>query len=510
MPLQSAIRDYALHNSQDALAQLVPELKNNGGKDLYTALLIMKMFEHTHPELQAQLGSCYYCGDGVKTEIEKAFNLLREAEANGSIQCKYDLGWYFYDRGEYSYAIDMFKFCLSHQDAFDDQQLNASYICLGDSYSRLSDPNLSAAIENLLVAADKYHDGFACGRLGTIYSDESFRTYDANKAIKYYELGASYGDEASAYRLAVNYIFGNEKLQIKRNGKKAERILLPFSDSDNCDILRSLGNLYRQGDPKNGVNRDYDKSKIYYKRSWEIQNDPHVAANLGYIYFYLNEYEDAAKMLIIADEENYSIYSDFLGRMYKDGVLGTRDIQKATYYYGRAYEAEALNNVFTYVEFAELLEQNGDYQKAYDVSNQGLEKFKDVSFLYIKANLVLSGKITNRNSPEEAAEMMEDYINYDGIHKANAHLILGEYYFAVREYRKAERHYMDAFSLGISDAAVYLGRLYENGGGTISADVKKAFEWYLKAAEAGSSIGKEEVGCFKKSVFFGYHRTRNL
>lgn len=69
---------------------------------------------------------------------------------------------------------------------------------------------------------------------------------------------------------------------------------------------------------------------------------------------------------------------------------------------------------------------------------------------------------------------------------------------------------MDAFEIGEPDAAFFLGKLYESGGGTINADVNKAFEWYSKAAEAGSVIAQEEVSCFKKGLFGGYRRIRSL
>lgn len=507
--INTAYKDFSVHHISAGLVNSVAALRANGGQDLHTALLIMKMFESSHPELQSELGDCYYQGDGLSENIDKALDMFKKAAQKGSLRAQYDLGWYYYDRGEYLRAIENFSVCISHKTELNDHKLSRCYACLGDAYSKISEPKTSTAIENLAIAADKYHHGFACRRLGQIYAQSGTHHFDPSKAIRYFELGASCGDSISAHELGINYILGDENLQIKPNGRKAESVLLPFADSEEYDILRDLALLYQRGDSDNGISKNYPKAKSYYERAWALQQNPFMAANLGYVYFCLDEYRNAEKMLIIADSAGYSDYSDFLGRMYREGFLGTKDLNKAAYYYGRAYNAGELNNVFTCGEFAELLEETGDYQKAYDVADKGEEKFNDIWFVFIKANLVLNGKVTNRISLDRAAEMMELCIRYN-THTEDAHMALGKYYLSVREFRKAEKHYMDAFGIGVADAAVYLGRLYEKGGGTINADINKAYEYYAKADSTGSALGKEEVSCFKKGMFGGYKRIRSL
>ena len=112
-------------------------------------------------------------------------------------------------------------------------------------------------------------------------------------------------------------------------------------------------------------------------------------------------------------------------------------------------------------------------------------------------------------SLECAAEMLETCIRYNE-HKAESYLALGEYYLQAREYRKAEGIYTEAFNDGVADAAVYLGRIHEQGGGSIKSDANYAYDWYLKAANAGSRLGKLETECFKKGMFSGYKRFKNI
>jgi len=315
--MNTAYKDFSVHHISAGLVNSVAALRANGGQDLHTALLIMKMFESSHPELQSELGDCYYQGDGLSENIDKALDMFKKAAQKGSLRAQYDLGWYYYDRGEYLRAIENFSVCISHKTELNDHKLSRCYACLGDAYSKISEPKISTAIENLAIAADKYHHGFACRRLGQIYAQSGTHHFDPSKAIKYFELGASCGDSISAHELGINYILGDENLQIKPNGRKAESVLLPFADSEEYDILRDLGLLYQRGDSDNGISKNYPKAKSYYERAWALQQNPFMAANLGYVYFCLDEYRNAEKMLTIADSAGYSDYSDFLGRMYR-------------------------------------------------------------------------------------------------------------------------------------------------------------------------------------------------
>jgi len=508
--LKTAIRDFSVNNSQTSLEQIVPKLRENGGQDLNTAILLLQMLESVYPDLQAELGNYYYEGLGIIRDTNKAFVLFQKAAAKGSIKAHYDLGWYYYDSNEYLRAVEHFSFCVSHKNDFDDYKLSRIYECLGDSYTRLSEPNFTNAIENLLIAADKYHQGYACRRLAIIYKKPGTHYYDPEKAIKYYRLGISYGDLASVNSLAIDYIMGNDDMKIKPNSREAENILLPFAGCNDFDIMHALGLLYMHEHAEIGFEQDLQKAKHYFERAWKLKQNTHLASNLGYVYYCLGDYFNAEEMLIIADNAGNTESSDFLGRIYKDGLLGIADPRKAAYYYGRTYETNTLNNLFTWAEYVEVLESSDEYQKAYDIAGEGLEKYRDAWFLYCQASLVLKGKVVNRVPYEQAAEMMEAYINAYDHHEDDAHMLLGHYYISAREYRKAEHQYLEAFSHGNIDAAINLGRLYETGGGTIPSDINKAYEWYLKAAESGSIVGKNEISCFKKGFFGGYRRIRSL
>lgn len=507
--MKTAYRDYSITCDKTELAKNASILRKNGGHDLYTALLIMKAFEADFPDLQAELGDCYFSGDGVHQDKEKAYLLFEQALKNGSVRVNYDFGWYYYDRNDYLRAIEHFKICLNHSTQFNDYKLGHCYACIGDSYSKKAEPNMSMAIENLAVAAEKYKDGFSCMRLGMIYSNKSDNSFNPEKAIKYYSLGASYGSDRAIHELSKSYILGNKELNINPNWEKAERLLLPHANSNDADVLNDLGLLYMVGDTNN-AGRDLQKSKQFYERAWAVQQHPLTASRLGYVCFCLENFMEAEKMLKYADEEDVCHYSDFLGRIYNCGYVVPRDPQKAAYYYGRKYnDSHSLNNLFTFDEYANLLEEIGEYSKSYEVAEAGEREYNDVCFVYIRGKLVLKRRVIDKASLSEAAEMMEACIRYDTNVK-EAHSMLADYYLLFKEYRKAERHLLDLAEMGDANAALRLGRLYEAGGGSIISSVDKAYSWYEKSASMGSDEGQKELDCFKRGVFGGIRRTRGF
>jgi TPR repeat protein len=127
-------------------------------------------------------------------------------------------------------------------------------------------------------------------------------------------------------------------------------------------------------------------------------------------------------------------------------------------------------------------------------------------------------------------------------------LLLGEYYYGSKEYRKAEKLLQDVYGkddpetkpeaamlLGqiyqygagsinadfekaknyylymlteqnSSEAAYRMATLYERGAGRIKPDVNTAVTWYEKAADMGNRKAEEELKHFRKGFFGGYSR----
>ena len=501
-----AIQEYSKNRDTRYLVEMARETNNSDIKDdQVISLLLMQMLAGENAEMYSALGDRYYQGAGVRRDEAKALEMFRAAADQGSARSMYDLAWYYYDRQEYMYAIDYFERCIKAQEELEPYMVGKSYAQLGTSYANLPAPKYAQAIEHLTTAADKYQNSFAARRLGMIYGEKESNCFSADKCLHYLEQAAKGGDVIAAEKLGCYYIFGDESLGVSRNGYRAEQVLLPYADKDSALLLRYLGYLYLNGDSEHGLSPDLDKSCEFYTKSLALEPHDRAEADLGYAYYKLNQYQKAEELLLKADQNSMLYYSDFLGRMYREGNLGPRDPAKALYYYQRAFSSGSMNNAFTCAEYAELLEELGDYQKAYDVAEYGHDKYNDIWFVYIKARLVLSGMVTNRISPDNAAELMQLCLRHNS-HTKEANIILGQYYLRVRNYRLAEKHFLDAFRAGDADAAVYLGQLYEAGGGTVKANPSMAYEWFTKAAAAGSEWGRQEVACWRKGLLGGWHR----
>lgn len=504
--ISDAVRKYSNYAKRNELAAVAKHLHSEGDEQKYTALLLMKMLENEDPDVQSLLGDCYYQGTGVYKNLDKAVSMFRSASNKGSTRADYDLAWYYYDTKDYVRAIEHFKRCIAPESGLDDGTVGRSHRCMANAYANMPNPDMQQAVNHWRIAADKYHDSFASKKLGFWFSESGSDHCDVHMCQHYLNKAIENGDTEAVHRLAQLYMFGDESLGIKVDGYRAERILLPFADNNDVDILEDLGLVYRRGE---GVTQDYNLAKLYFEKAWRIYQSPWLASQLGYVYYLLEDYANARDKLEYADARGNYNFSDFLGRMYREALGGPADLYRAKKYYGHTYEINSMSNFFTFSEYADLLVELGDYQEAYDVSVKGVEVHNDIHFYFIMAKLVLTYRVRNQMEQAEAIETLDECIERD-YNASEANWILAEYCNNTHRYQRAIRHYAKAFQAGNADAAVAIGRIYEKGDGSVGLDPSLAYDWYLKAANAGSAIGRAEVACFTTNFFGKVKRVRHL
>lgn len=497
--LATAIKNYSTNAETGELITLVKKLYADGKRQKYTALLLIKMLEDVDPDMMSLLGDSYYQGDAVEKDLLKAEELFSRAAKRGSVRADYDIAWLFYDKGNYKQAIDYFQRCKNNVTNFTFSQMGKIFHCLGYAYSNLAEPDYQRAVECFSEAAEKYNNTLSYRQLG-ILAIQDERNRDIPKALRYFEYAAQRGDLYSVHEMAYAYLYGIPDV-IERDLSKAEQYLRPHEDCVYWDVLTDLGVLYKRKE-------NWHRSAYFFQQAWNLREDVACAGDLGYAYFRIGEYLKAEEYLKYADKHGDSSYSDFLGRMYSQGILGYCNKKLAIQYYEHAYQKNQLNNVYTCMEYLELLIDEGQFAKAFEVADTGETQYNDIEFVYQKAKLVLQGKARNI-SEDEAAEMLEDVARYDG-YQDQAHFELGRYYYIKRRYLRAVKHLSASFDTGDTEAAVIIGRIYEKGDGSISIDFNKAYEWYSKAANAGDRIGKAEAECFRKGMFGGYKRYRHI
>lgn len=504
--LSDALRKYSNYAQKKDLVAVAKQLHSEGEEQKYTALLLMKMLEKEDPDVQSLLGDCYYQGTGVYKNLDKAVSMFRSASNKGSTRADYDLAWYYYDTKDYVRAIDHFKRCIAPESGLDDGTVGCSHRCMANAYANMPNPDMQQAVNHWRIAADKYHDSFASKKLGFWFSESRSDHCDAHMCQHYLNKAIENGDTEAVHRLAQLYMFGDEPLGIKVDGYRAEQLLKPFSNGDNVDLLIDLALLYRRGE---GVAQNYNLAKSYFEKAWDTYRSPWLASQLGYVYYLLNDYANARNKLEYADDRGVYYFSDFLGRMHKEALGGPADLYKAKKYYEHAYRNDSMSNFFTFSEYADLLVELGDYQEAYDVSAKGVEVHNDIHFYFIMAKLVLTYRVKNQIEQAEAIETLDECVERD-YNASEANWILAEYCNNTHRYQRAIRHYTKAFQAGNADAAVAIGHIYEKGDGSVGLDPSLAYDWYLKAANAGSAIGRAEIACFTTNFFGKVKRVRQL
>ena len=507
--LLKAIGAYSTKMDIQELSEVTLKLNgSDSGNDPLISLFLLQMLSHHDPECLSALGDRYYMGDCVYADREIALQIFRKAAEQGSARSAYDLGWYYYETNEYLQAAEYFEKCIANPGVLTEKQIGQSHSCLGHCYMSMSDQKYSKGFEHLCIAADKYHSAHADRVLAHIYSDPDKGYFDPQKCIQHYTKAAKNGDVIAAQELASYYVFGNEKLGIKMNRALAEEIVTPFESTKDPELLRVMGLVYLRLANDDTQQQDWQRACTFLERAAEISDSGAICGELGYAYFRLKRYADAEKFFLQANQKGFYFYSDFLGRIYRDGMLGTKDLQKAKNSYEIAYRTESINNLFTCSEYVQLLTELGEYEKAYEAAHYGEETYKDIWFLYLQSDLVLKKRVFRHMTIDEALHGIETCLSMNA-HVADASLSMGLYCYETRDYRLAVKHLQTAYNAGSADAAVHLGRLYENGGGTVKANEQTAYEWFEKAANGGSELGKKELSCWKKKLFGGYRRVRS-
>lgn len=528
--LSQGLRDFSENGSIEALlAELLYFYdKATHYGDLYTSLLIAKMTEEYSSDSKVIIGEGYYSAKGLIRNQEKALRLFDEAAKMGSARGLYDKGAAYYVSQEYARAVECFEKSLK-TPGLDDFKRGLCHGTLGDSYSRLPVPNTMKAIENLTIAANKYHLQNASFRLGEIYLEQN-NPNEKRKAVPYLEDAAKNGVVDAASRLAEFYYYGCEDLEIEPNREKVEQLLSPYSEVDHVGVQYMLAqmNLFGvSGERVDGI-QGAEKAVRPLEKLWAASHSATVANKLALAYYWLDRSQDALDLWEYADKENECSFLDFLGRLY---ISERNDTSLALSCYDRAYHSEdGLNNRFVYCEYYDLLVSADRYDDAFNIAVEGESCFHDIEFIYRQSDLVLKGK-HQVSDPYRFVQMMQTCLEYEG-YEVQVRNALADYFASVGSYSEARYHlkclydqgdksasyrlglvsvdepllaikwFTESFNEGNVDAALRIAEVYEKR----NNDQDNAYQWYLKAANAGSDVGAIETRKFKRTMLGRYKR----
>lgn len=466
-----------------------------------------------------RLGECYFYGERTEKNLEKAFELyIKAAEyhhdaATYCVALCYDYGYGTQKNKKLAFKWYKKAARLGHVYAINN---------LGVCYVRGEgvDKNVKKAIACYSVAS-REGDANSSNSLGRIYEIGYGVEKDISKAIEFYEKAASLGDSSGAFNLARCYQFGmgvdkdvskavdwyiesspEEKERVKEmflstniatlsgaDAYKVATFLLEFNDdickSKALDLLidsaengfaeaqKYLAKLFFEGDE---ALKNDSLAVLYWSKAAE-QNEASAIHNIATCYYNGNGVTQNLKKAF----ELYKKSADMMfpmaffevGNAYEKGFDGVvePDYKKAIEYYEKGIElgnADCMNNLAVMYMVGKGVRKNR--KKAYKLFLEAADLSEDA-----KCNLAMCyEKGCGTEEDFEQAIITYRELAFDG----NT--------FAVKSLERLVDKIEDSWAL------FELARCYDLGEG-VECDIKKAVEYYTRAAEMGNDKARHNL-----------------
>ena len=431
---------------------------------------------------QFRLGMCYEFGIGSPKDLAKAESCYKKAssEKSGLKEAQFALGNIYYNKGDYSKAVDLFYKAAEQGFAPAQNRLGECYA--EGKIANRKDYDKAAAWYQKAVKQD--NNAKALFNLGRCYENGWGVKQSLHEAANQYVAAAKQGLKEAQNKLGDFYLHGWGGIPTDK--KNAVRCYLKAAAQEYPEAMFNLGSCNANGW---GVKQKDEKNAVIWYRE---------AAKLGYA---------PAKLE--------------LGECYEKGKGVPKDYSQMVNYYR---EAANRNNVKAMYKLAECYE-NGKL----DENQKGVNKVpkeaadwyhKATELNYAPAMLKLGECYENATGvPRDFDEALKWYLKARDVgdkeaqkeaQKAILNLCKnltekGDEYFKSRKYKDAVDHYRKAADLGYGLACVKLGNCYRNeqGVGEIDKDkrYKIAAEWYSKAAGLGTEDGKTALNDMKKDFY---------
>ena len=333
------------------------------------------------------------------------------------------------------------------------------------------------------------------------------------KSFEWFEKLALQGDSIAQQNLAIMYENGEG---VKQDLKKAFYWYEKLASQGNATVQETLGWKYYT------IMNDIEKA-IYWSKKAAEQDNIKAKYNLGQIYFNEKNYIEAHKWYEQAANEYYAVAQYMLGIMYTDGLGIKQDLDKANFWFKKAYgqynkKAEQGDSISQFrlaqmYQYGQGVQQDLEkarywYEKAAKQGNSNaqlaLDNINLSSFQYLYERATKQG---DANAQFRLAQMYENgqdvqqdsekarywYEKAANQGNSNAQYHLGYSYYIQKDYKTAFYWLEKSANQNNADAQDWLGVLYKEGQG-VPQDLKKMREWYEKAANQGHAQAQYHLG----------------
>ncbi|MEF9954237.1 MAG: SEL1-like repeat protein [Clostridium sp.] len=394
--------------------------------------------------------------------LEESYKKVREAAEKGDAFAAYQIGSAFEWENLFEFLPEEERQqnnCLKWYEKAAEGGIVPAMVKSGKCY--LNGERTEKDIERGLYYADQAAsrgDAWGLCRMGLYYQEHD----NPEAAFEYFQAASCQGDKTAASCLGQMYLTGTGT---ERDIKKAVEALETAVSRGDTKCLATLGDIFYRDEV---VERDDERAFYWYNSAYAI-GESRVALPLGHLYRSAGEnqdYKKSEKFLREAEQtETDGSASLILGNMYRDGTLGTPDVEQAIKFYTAGCEKnnpecmEILGNMYFHGEGVEI-----DYQKSFDWLNKALQagtlqSYSTLAFLYMRGQGCEADE-------EKAIELFE----------------------------KATEMECDG------DTSYELGYLYERRNSSPD-DLDRAAECYQDAIEMGNESAGRRFAHFKKNLF---------
>lgn len=319
-------------------------------------------------------------------------------------------------------------------------------------------------------------------------------------------------------------LFSESDLRNLSNSTVMSRILSMILDKEVLDIYTLFVKLYSQQfiiEPKN-INtlisiddsfkfkraqelddfEHYNKAKVFWKELESVNYKPAII-ELAIKYFkgiegFDTDYSIAYKYASSEALSGNHRAMCMLGLIYRDGKGVAEDVEKSIIYFQKAIEngnRHALWHLGKLYLTGTKVEKNVDKGLDYMIkaAEAGLTKAQS-----LLADLYKKGKFVSQNNEKylEWLEKAADNNEYDiPIYKYALEIYSGK--LIPKDEKKAFKYFLKAAELGHPSAQFYVGYFYKNGIGT-SKNIQEAIAWYTESASNGNASSQNNLAiCYE-------------